>query len=277
MIFPTRRTYSLLLAITLGGPWQVNNHKKNQAKTNGVFQFLINSNFTANCETPKPFRGNLLLTSHSDKSKFRSEKTAMLIDFVLPLHPTRSVFDQTLFDWVEKTTQDYQLLDYAPQNLTIQIAFLRLIGIKQISLTELSRKKGSKICFLNHLNINLANAEPYLVISGEEVLSSIGEFTPSKHSIKPKSLDRTIGDPLLHVKPTFVEDSKVIINKRILEMFYRKISQSTDSELQSFCESFLVSETTQHKQLLFEKMQTARTICTNYLETFDNPRNVSSR
>ena len=102
---------------------------RTQAQNKNLEREVINSNtvFTEIAKQSLAFKANLTQEHHHLNAEL------MPRDF-------SSSTDQTLLDWVVSSTNDHQVLDFSPENLTLHIAFLRLIGISTVSLNDLGRQ-----------------------------------------------------------------------------------------------------------------------------------------
>ncbi|MCR9192699.1 MAG: hypothetical protein NXI01_08595 [Gammaproteobacteria bacterium] len=190
-----------------------------------------------------------------------------LESFVPPSRKPHPVQDQCLNDWVSATTKDYQLLSYSPENLTIQIAFLRLIGISQISFNHLSREKGGFTCFINTLNIT-PSVESTIITSANDVIDSIIEFGEKTDIPTIRSLEPKIKDPMSHVKPSIITNAQKALNDGTLEQFYEIISQASDDKLTLFARHILgPNHGPVQENILLHNMQEARRVCQIHLES----------
>lgn len=182
----------------------------------------------------------------------------------------RAISDETLAAWVNRTTQDFQLLTFTPGNLTIQIALLRLISIQQVSLADFARAKGGKTCFLVHLTIPSAVCEPQLITSPDDVLNSIQEFNNLRQSIPVLSWlrwdSKHVQDTaLLHVQPSIEESVKSAIENISLANFYKWIGDASDEELLPFCGTFLGERAQQHNEFMWTQLKAVQPLCRKYI------------
>jgi len=162
------------------------------------------------------------------KSRFGTTFNKPTLESFIPTsHTPRPVQDQRLSKWVSRSTQDYQLLSFSPKNLTVQIAFLRLMGMPKVSLDHLSREKGTTSCFISTLNI-APSMESKIITSVNDVVDSIKEFGDQKDRAAIKSLDLVIADPMLHVKPSIINNAQEALDDGSLEQFYRIFADSSD-------------------------------------------------
>lgn len=164
--------------------------------------------------------------------------------------------DQTLLDWVVSSTNDHQVLDFSPENLTLHIAFLRLIGIDTVSLNDLGRERGTKVCFLK-IGLHLKDAEPKLLTSKEEVLSSIVEFHTTDRHIKIN----TSADPFVLALPIILNDSEIAFKTHELEAFYEEIAHLSDNDIQEFATKFFKEGEEREQQILIANLKKARNLC----------------
>jgi len=173
------------------------------------------------------------------KSRFGTTFNKPTLESFIPTsHTPRPVQDQRLSKWVSRSTQDYQLLSFSPKNLTVQIAFLRLMGMPKVSLDHLSREKGTTSCFISTLNI-APSMESKIITSVNDVVDSIKEFGDQKDRAAIKSLDLVIADPMLHVKPSIINNAQEALDDGSLEQFYRIFADSSDDKLAQFARHLL--------------------------------------
>lgn len=176
--------------------------------------------------------------------------------------------DQTLLDWVVSSTNDHQVLDFSPENLTLHIAFLRLIGISTVSLNDLGRERGTKVCFLK-IGLHLKDAEPKLLTSKEDMLSSILEFNTSARHIKISSTHSD--DPFALALPSILSDSEITFKTHELEAFYEEIAHLSDNDIQEFATKFFKEGEEGEQQILIANLKKARNLCATVSNSTFNP------
>lgn len=167
--------------------------------------------------------------------------------------------NQTLLDWVVSAKNDHQVLDFSPENLTFHIAFLRLIGITKVSLNDFGRERGTKLCFLR-IGLHLKDAEPQLLVSKEDMLSSIVEFNNTDRRIEINSRS-SVDDPFVIALPTILSDSEIVFKTHELEAFYGEIAHLSDSDIQEFATKFFKEGEEHEQKILIANLKKARNLC----------------
>ena len=138
--------------------------------------------------------------------------------FPITAHPVHPVFEQSLADWAEKSTQSFQLLEFAPRDLMITVAFLRLLGIERASLRDIGRERGGMNCFVSHLLL-VEDARPVVIQSAEDLFNSIDEFrSDSLNHLRP--LFQKVLCTIAHIKPSTIDNANIILHTNALEVFY---------------------------------------------------------
>lgn len=216
--------------------------------------------------------GAMFSGKYAQQKKYRFGTTfnePTLESFIPASHTPRPVQDQCLSKWVSDSTKDYQLLTFSPKNLTVQIAFLRLIGIPKISLDHLGREKGTTTCFISTLDI-VPFVKSKIITSVTDVVDSINEFGDRKGGAAPiKSLAREIADPILHVEPSIITDAQEALDNGSLEQFYRIFAESSDDKLAQFAHHLLGSQNNNPalENILFQQLLVARLATQVHIES----------
>ena len=191
--------------------------------------------------------------------RFLADTTFPFHDDILPIRPIREVFDEKLSTWVSRSTQDFQLLTFTPKNLTVQLALLRLLGFTDVSLDDFGRTKGGDKCFLTTLPLPTTSSGPQLIVSSEDVLSTIREFNTTKPTLP--SYDPTISNAVDHVKPFIEKNAENDICSDTLSAFYQKIGNASERELHAFCDAVLGQAHQHYHQRMFTQLQAAQPLC----------------
>lgn len=192
-------------------------------------------------------------------------------------HPVRPVFEQNLAEWAENSTKKFQLLDFTPADLAIEVAFLRLLGVEKVSLEDLGRERGSMGCFVSHLPI-VEGAHPVIITSLEDVLSSIDELNANSGHRHLKSLYAGVSDPIAHIKPPIVDSVNIVLNSHALEAFYKKVSLLSDNEIMVLTHQFLTNDKNPHHlQVLSDNLKKARIACQDYITSLEQEEQSTHR
>ena len=192
-----------------------------------------------------------------------------LENFILSPRNLLPQSEQTVWDWMLNTTQDYQLRDFSPENLAIQIGFLRLIGISSISLKEIGRTRGTKECFLlPGISLQSINT-PQLTRTTSDVLASILEFNIAFHT--KQLVSSSYVDPITHVRSNIIEDCEVVFRIKALDRLYKQVSQLTDPEIDCVVQTFFEASSPSDKAKLIENLKQARLLCAAYVRSKESP------
>ena len=188
---------------------------------------------------------------------------------IRPPHHVSPVFEQSLAAWAEESTKKFQLLDFTPSDLAIEVAFLRLLGVERISLEDLGRERGSKGCFVSHLAV-VEDAHPFIITSPNDVLDSIEELRADSHH-RLKSLYSGVSDPVAHIKPSIVEKVTMSLSTHELENFYTIISHLSDDDMLELAHHLLEQDSEPHYvELLLENLKKARAACKEYIASLEH-------
>ena len=181
-------------------------------------------------------------------------------------------FEEDLSHWAEDTTRKFQSLDFTPDDLAVDVAFLRLLGVQRISLEDLGRERGSTHCFIRRVPV-IPNAQPTLTLTLDDVLNTIEEFRPdSKRHLR--SLYPAVSDPVAHIKPAVVDSVTISLDSHALEDLYKKMSQLSDIDIINMVKKYLGDESSlEQKTLLATNLRNARTVCQEYIAHLDYEQN----
>jgi hypothetical protein len=223
----------------------------------------------------KPQINQLYVTSDYYKKKTAFFKLSENRSDLLPIqgpHAVSPVFEQTLLDWAAGTTKKFQLLDFSPDDLVIEVAFLRLLGVERVSLQDLGREKGSHRCFISNLAV-VEHAHSVVIQSLDEALNSIEELRANSRS-QIQSLNKGVPDPIAHIKPAIEDGIINALESRQLELFYRKMSELSDGHIIEITEHFLTADSAPHKKALFlNNLKKARSACQEYVASLEQVQN----
>lgn len=188
-------------------------------------------------------------------------------------HNTRTGLEQNLIEWAEGTTKDYQLLDYAPTNLATQIAFLRLIGLHQVSLTQFSRHKGSDKCFINKFDSTdlHQSSSPGCITTTQELFDSVVEFNLQQPAYQSRAYwmlytaQNTYIRSLEHIRPKIKTAFDNALELNQINQLYQTIAESTNDQLIEYVELFLPNEGNLAKNVLLQRLQEAQEVCRTHV------------
>lgn len=224
----------------------------------------------------KPQINQLYVTSDYYKKKTAFFKPSENKSDLFPIqgpHPVSPVYEQTLLDWAAGTTKKFQLLDFSPDDLVIEVAFLRLLGVEHVSLQDLGREKGSHRCFISKLAV-VENAHSVVIQSLDEALNSIEELRTNSSS-QIQSLNKGVHDPVAHIKPAIEDGITHALESRQLELFYRKMSELSDCHIIEITEHFLAADSApQKKELFLNNLKKARSACQEYVASLEQVQNL---
>ncbi len=187
-------------------------------------------------------------------------------------HPLQHIALERCDEWISVCTKDFQTLVYGPKDFVVMIAFLRLLGVDQISLTEISQNIASRKSFLNKLHPLTTTSEPLLTHSVEEAFSSIIEFNIPPNQVKIKSLYSEVRSPITHVLPSVIKESQQAFQEGKIDQLYTIVANLTDHEIEQFSEQFDPNACVPNKLILINNLAKARTICTEYFSYNNSPK-----
>ena len=200
----------------------------------------------------------------------QSKKEAFL-SAVQSTNTNKMLFVQRYDEWISDTTNDYQLLNYGPKDLLVMVAFMKLLGVEQCSLSNFSHNVHTGQSFINTIPFDKLQQKGCLISSVEEALDSIKELSCKPEAVKIRSLNRSIRRPLEHARPSIENDAQEALRNHSLDRLYSQIAHLSNEEVQPFVRQFIpVIPSMEKEQILCAKITQIRDECLRYISQPDD-------
>ncbi|MDF1756753.1 MAG: hypothetical protein P1U74_00395 [Legionellaceae bacterium] len=155
------------------------------------------------------------------------------------------------------------LLEVLSRNIVMQVAFLRLLGVYQVSLTALKQDNGIATCYLKARAGSALPCPPRLTLSPEVVIKSIIEMKEASIALTPFMLKKVNNDISgdFNVIQNFFAENELEIND-----LYKAISILSDEEIELVGSYFLGSKDTKVTSQFIVSLKLAREESLVFLE-----------
>lgn len=228
-----------------------NNREKNSHPISSQNEGHIKHNFNLSNHSNSNSNSNPNQSAHLSQYRFYSGNHNL------------SIFIQRYDDWLSQATQNGQLLNYGPKDWVIAVAFLRLMGIRQSSLSQFSYNFHTGKTIINTVQSDHFEPQVFLTLSVEIAMASMVDFNLPPERVNIPSCNKNIKYPLEFARLKMISDAEKVFKSRLLDDLYHEIAHMDDGQIDIIIDRFIPNCSPDLKPILRVKLLKAKEFLLN--------------